>query len=165
MRVLIVSDIHGFNSYMEKLLDIIVNTKPDKIVLLGDIKYNYLQTDILNKLCLFKDKIIAVKGNCDDKNDIRAVNFPVYEFYYVLKADGFNWYLSHGHVNYKLPELGKNDILINGHTHSYELRYNYINPGSLSLPRNHDERTYILYQNCTFTLYDLDNNIIDFLKI
>ena len=73
MRVLIVSDIHGFNSYMEKLLDIIVNTKPDKIVLLGDIKYNYLQTDILNKLCLFKDKIIAVKGNCDDKNDIRAV--------------------------------------------------------------------------------------------
>ena len=82
--------------------------------------------EVLNKLNSWRDKIIAVKGNCDDVNDLECVNFPVCENYLVIKVDGKNWYLTHGHLNYKLPELTDEDILFNGHTHCYELSRNYI---------------------------------------
>ena len=166
MKIIIVSDIHGYNTYMAKLMDIIDKEYPDKIILLGDINYSRIRDDeVFNKLNSLRDKVIALKGNCDDTNDLECVNFPVCENYLMINVDGINWYLTHGHLNYKLPDMDKNDILLNGHTHCYELSRNYINPGSLSLPRMHSEHTYIIYQNKKFTLYDLDGNIINELKI
>lgn len=166
MKVIIVSDIHGYNTYMAKLVDIVDAAHPDKIIFLGDINYSRIRDDeVVNKLNSWRDKIIAVKGNCDDLNDLECVNFPICENYLVINVDGINWYLTHGHLNYKLPELTDKDILFNGHTHCYELSRNYINPGSLSLPRMHSEHTYIIYQNKSFKLYDLDGNIINELKI
>lgn len=166
MKILIVSDIHGYNTYMAKLINIIETEQPDKIIFLGDINYSRIRDDeVFNKLNNFKDKIIAVRGNCDDENDIDCVKFPIYENYIVIKIDNINWYLTHGHLNYKLPNIENNDILFNGHSHCYELSRNYINPGSLSLPRMHSEHTYIIYQNKKFYLYDLDENLIDELEI
>ena len=166
MKVIIVSDIHGYNTYMAKLVDIVDVEHPDNIIFLGDINYSRIRDDeVVNKLNSWRDKIIAVKGNCDDLNDLECVNFPICENYLVINIDGINWYLTHGHLNYKLPELTDKDILFNGHTHCYELSRNYINPGSLSLPRMHSEHTYIIYQNKSFKLYDLDGNIINELKI
>lgn len=166
MKILIASDIHGYNTYMAKLIDIVDKEYLDKIIFLGDINYSRIRDDeVFNKLNSLRDKVIAVKGNCDDTNDLECVNFPVCENYLMINVDGINWYLTHGHLNYKLPDMDKNDILLNGHTHCYELSRNYINPGSLSLPRMHSEHTYIIYQNKKFTLYDLDGNIINELKI
>ena len=166
MKIIIVSDIHGYNTYMSKLIDIIDKEYPNKIIFLGDINYSRIKDDeVFNKLNSLRDKIIAVKGNCDDANDIECVSFPVCNNYLMVNVDGINWYLTHGHLNYKLPDIDKNDILLNGHTHCYELSRNYINPGSLSLPRMHSEHTYIIYQNKKFTLYDLDGNIINELKL
>ena len=166
MKIMIVSDIHGYNTYMSKLVDITEKEYVDKIIFLGDINYSRIRDDeVLNKLNSWRDKVIAVKGNCDDVNDLECVNFPVCENYLVIKVDGKNWYLTHGHLNYKLPELTDEDILFNGHTHCYELSRNYINPGSLSLPRMHSEHTYIIYQNKSFKLYDLDGNVINELNI
>lgn len=166
MKILIASDIHGYNTYMAKLMDIVDKEYPDKIIFLGDINYSRIRDDeVFNKLNSLRDKIIALKGNCDDTNDLECVNFPVCENYLMINVDGINWYLTHGHLNYKLPDIDKNDILLNGHTHCYDLSRNYINPGSLSLPRMHSEHTYIIYQNKKFTLYDLDGNIINELKI
>ena len=166
MKIMIVSDIHGYNTYMSKLVDITEKEYVDKIIFLGDINYSRIRDDeVLNKLNSWRDKIIAVKGNCDDVNDLECVNFPVCENYLVINVDGVNWYLTHGHLNYKLPKLDSNDILFTGHTHCYELSRNYINPGSLSLPRMHSEHTYIIYHNKNFRLYDLDGNVINELKI
>ena len=166
MKILIASDIHGYNTYMAKLIDIVDKEYPDKIIFLGDINYSRIRDDeVFNKLNSLRDKIIAVKGNCDDTNDIEGVNFPVCENYLMIIVDGINWYLTRGHLNYKLPDIDKNDMLLNGHTHCYELSRNYINPGSLSLPRMHSEHTYIIYKNKKFTLYDLGGNIINELKI
>lgn len=166
MKVLITSDIHGYNTYMAKLMNIIDSEHPDKIIFLGDINYSRIRDDeLFNKLNSLRDKIIAVKGNCDDYNDLDCVNFNVCENYLVINIDNVNWYLTHGHMNYRLPDIDKNDILFNGHTHCYELTRNYINPGSLSLPRVHSEHTYIIYQNKKFTLYDLEGNVIKELEI
>ena len=166
MKILIVSDIHGYNTYMAKLMNVIDEEQPDKVIFLGDINYSRIRDDeILNKLNSLRDRVIALKGNCDDENDVSCVNFPVIDNYLLFPIDGVNWYLTHGHVNYKLPDLDKDDILITGHSHCYELTRNYINPGSLSLPRGHYEQTYIIYQDKKFTLYDFDGNIIDNMKI
>ena len=37
----------------------------------------------------------------------------------------------------------------------------YINVGSISLPRNNYKPTYMIYKNKEFTIYDIDNNIVD----
>ena len=41
----------------------------------------------------------------------------------------------------------------------------YINVGSISLPRNNNKPTYMIYQNKEFTIYDIDNNIVNKCKI
>ena len=40
MNLLIVSDIHGSGYYANKLLEIVKQENPDKIVLLGDLYYH-----------------------------------------------------------------------------------------------------------------------------
>ena len=41
----------------------------------------------------------------------------------------------------------------------------YINPGSISLPRDNTEGSYIIYEDDKFYLYDIDNNLLDCLII
>ena len=112
MKIIITSDIHGYNIYMAKLMDIIDKEYPDKIIFLGDINYSRIRDDeAFNKLNSLRDKIIAVKGNCDDSNDLTCVSFPIHENYFVIEVDGYKWCLTHGHLNYKLPYLSDNYIL------------------------------------------------------
>ena len=35
MKIMIVSDIHGYNTYMNKFIDIVEKEYPDKIIFLG----------------------------------------------------------------------------------------------------------------------------------
>ena len=174
MKYMIASDIHGSAYYCRKVLQALEEEGADRLILLGDLLYHgprndlpleYAPKQVIPMLNGIKEKLLAVRGNCDDSNDLECINFPVCENYLVIKVDGKNWYLTHGHLNYKLPELGNDDILFNGHTHCYELSKDYINPGSLSLPIMHSEHTYIIYQNKSFKLYDLDGNVINELKI
>ena len=78
MKLLIVSDIHGSGYYANKLLEIVEKENPDKIVLLGDLYYHgprnpltekYGPMEVANILNSLKDKILAIKGNCDAEVD------------------------------------------------------------------------------------------------
>lgn len=174
MKIVIASDIHGSSFYVRKLEEIVKKEKPDKLVLLGDylyhgprnglpVEYNsQIAYDTLNSM---KDIIIAVRGNCDAEIDQVVLDFPMSADYQTLSVDGITWYLTHGHVNDRLPEIGSADILFNGHTHSYELSRNFINPGSVSIPRGNPEHTYIVYENRVFTLYDIDGKQFDKLEV
>jgi len=173
MKIVIASDIHGSYDYLKKLCNIIKKEKPDKLVLLGDILYHGVRNNLpkeYNPMLVFetlnamKDTIIAVRGNCDSEVDQAVLEFPISDDYKVIEVDGINWYLSHGHINDRFT-VGQNDILLNGHTHTYELSRNYINPGSVGIPRSNSEHTCIVYENKKFTLYDLDNSKIDSLNI
>ena len=62
-----------------------------------------------------------------------------------------------------------NSVLVYGHEHiPYIENHNnmlYINVGSISLPRNNNKPTYMIYENKTFTIYDVENNIVNQCKI
>ena len=167
MKCLIVSDIHGSSYYMMELEKIIQKEQPNKIILLGDLLYcgfynqmneNYDRKKVIEILNRYKDKMIAVRGNCDSDEDQAVLDFPMMSDYRVLEIDGLKMYLTHGHINRFIPY--QDGILIQGHTHHYQLSSTYINPGSLSMPRGHKEHTFIIYENRCFTLYDIDGHIL-----
>lgn len=166
MKILIASDIHGSSYYVKKLYKIYETEKPDQVFLLGDYLYHGPQNDlpsnydvkevisILNKM---DSKIIAVKGNCDSDADLKYLNFDIEDGFRMLNVDGIKMYLTHGHINDMLPKRDLNSILITGHTHISNLDKNYINPGSVSLPRENGKHTYIMYEDHCFYLFDINS--------
>jgi predicted phosphodiesterase len=63
----------------------------------------------------------------------------------------------------KLPPLGEGDILLHGHTHvpavePFGKGNWYINPGSVSLPKEGSPKSYLLWEGRTFTFYDLEGH-------
>ena len=167
MKILIISDIHGYSKNLKKVLSL----KYDYLFCLGDLfvpGWDYEEVeDLLNSVA---SKIICMKGN-NDTLIYGRLRFNLIEDYYKVEIDNHNFYLTHGN-KYNLSNhsfLKNNDVLIYGHTHRGLLlkednKY-YINPGSISLSRDNTDGTYIIYENHTFNLYDLDNNLIDAIKI
>ena len=58
------------------------------------------------------------------------------------------------------PKLSAGDILMNGHTHipADEMfgEFRYLNPGSVSIPKNGSGHSYMIYENGEFILKELD---------
>ena len=109
-----------------------------------------------------KDKLLCVRGNCDTEVDQMVLSFPVLADYAVLWLDGKAVYATHGH-NYneeKLPPLADGDILLNGHTHVPKCtdhgNYTYMNPGSVSIPKENSPHSYMIYENGKFLWKDLE---------
>ena len=167
MKLLIVSDIHGDFDDMKQ---VIVNENFDKLIILGDILsgygtdgYNPEQLSLL--LNLFKDKIICVKGNCDNYY-LDMLDFNVDKMYEIIEVDGKKFLLTHGH--YKVP-VDDFDVFIQGHTHVSKMekvgKKYYLNPGSISLPRSSDGKTYLVYENKVFLLKNLDGKTVNKIEI
>ena len=86
----------------------------------------------------------------------------------LVKSEGVTLkyiFLTHGHVfNEKnLPMLGKGDILLHGHTHVPVCRehetYIYLNPGSVSIPKEESAHSYMTYEDGLFQWKDLDGQV------
>ena len=167
MKILFLSDIHGVPSTLESALNKAGVLGFDKIVLLGDLLYHgprngvpdfYDPVKVANILNGLKDKIIAVRGNCDAEVDQMMVDFPIMEDYRVLEADGEKFFLTHGHLfnEYKLPPLGMGTVLCHGHTHIAENKLlqcglRIFNPGSISLPKGGQERQFGYWDGVRFS--------------
>jgi putative phosphoesterase len=167
MKILFLSDIHGVPSTLEAALNKAGVLGFDKIVLLGDLLYHgprngvpdfYDPVKVANILNGLKDKIIAVRGNCDAEVDQMMVDFPIMEDYRVLEADGDKFFLTHGHLfnEYKLPPLGMGTVLCHGHTHIAENKLlqcglRIFNPGSVSLPKGGQERQFGYWDGVGFS--------------
>ncbi len=180
MKILIASDIHGSAKYCEQLLSAAATEKADKILLLGDILYHgprndlpdgYAPKTVISMLNGIKDKIIAVRGNCDTEVDQMVLEFPILADYAILMCGNRLIYATHGHIYNpdNLPPINKGDILLNGHTHitAYQERegYYYFNPGSVSIPKNSTERGYIIFEGTSFTWKNLEGNILHQLSL
>ena len=132
MKYLIISDIHGSSSALKKALDYYKPLNCDKIIILGDILYHgprnplpegYNPKKTFELLNEWKDKIIAIRGNCDAEVDQWVLDFPMMSDYSVIYEDGREIYLTHGHhANpQNIPPLDSNAIFLYGHTHIFEL--------------------------------------------
>ena len=180
MKLMIASDIHGSAYYCSKLMDCYKNEKADKLVLLGDILYHGPRNDlpeeygpkkVISLLNERKDILICVRGNCDAEVDQMVLDFPIMADYAIINAEGKTIYATHGHKYNEdnLPPLKKGDILLNGHTHVPKCtdheNYIYMNPGSVSIPKENSHHGYMIYENNTFTWKDLQGEPYNCYKV
>lgn len=158
MKLAFISDIHGVPSTLEAALAVIDSLGYDRLVLLGDLLYHgprngvpdfYDPVKVAKLLNSRKDRIVAVRGNCDAEVDQMMMEFPITDDYRVLEADGEKFFLTHGHLynEHKLPPLGMGTVLAHGHTHIPELKrlecgLTIFNPGSVSLPKGGTSRSF-----------------------
>ena len=175
MKLLFASDIHGSAYWCERLLERIDSEAPDKIVLCGDLLYHGPRNDlpkghnpkeVIKMLSPLKDKIIAVRGNCEAEVDQMVLPFPVLADYTIIETGEKTLFVSHGHLFHKenIEKIGGCDALINGHTHVYEIEdvdgKEYVNIGSVALPKQNRENTYCIYENGHFYIKNFDGDVL-----
>lgn len=176
MKLLIASDIHGDAVSTAILLERTKAERADKLILLGDILYHgprndppvgYAPKEVLSLLSAEKGRILAVRGNCDAEVDDMVLGFPTRADYALIFERGRTFFLTHGHVYNEnaLPPLSKGDILIHGHTHVVACeRFGdgnlYLNPGSVSLPKENHPKTYMVYEDGVFTWKRLEDSSV-----
>ncbi|MBM7871287.1 putative phosphoesterase [Clostridium pascui] len=174
MKLLFISDIHGSLYYLNKILEICQEENPNYIVVLGDELYHGARnplpkeynpkvvTELLNS---YKDKIIAVRGNCDSEVDQMVLEYPMLSDYSIILYNGKRLFLTHGHIynSNNLPNLSNGDVLIYGHTHvPLAEKHNDIfilNPGSITFPKENTPNSYGVLENQMFKIKTLDGDI------
>ena len=165
MKYMFASDIHGSAYYCRKMLDAFEKEGAERLVLLGDLLYHGPRNDLPKEYAM-KDKIYAVRGNCEAEVDQMVLEFPVMADYCILSIDGKTLYATHGHVynQNNLPPLCEGDILIHGHTHVLKAEqmegYILLNPGSVSIPKEGNPPTYAMLEDGVFSIMDFDGNIV-----
>lgn len=161
MKIIFLSDIHGVPSALEAALAAADTLEYDRIVLLGDLLYHGPRNGVPNFydpvktsqiLNSRKDKIIAVRGNCDAEVDQMMFEFPMMSDYAIVDARNEVFFCTHGHLwNERcLPPIGMGSVLVHGHTHIPESKrlapsLALFNPGSVSLPKGGSSRSFGYY--------------------
>jgi len=184
MKALILSDIHGSALAARQALSFFEKFNCEKIFLLGDTLYHgprnplpigHGPMQVVEALAPYKDRIVAVRGNCDADVDLMMLDFPIENEYKVIDDNGLHMFLSHGHIfmpdcfpktalesiestgftpvkgalEQKKPLI---DVYLYGHTHVWKLEKNFrdvllVNPGSTSLPKGGNPPTFGLYES------------------
>jgi len=173
MKLLIASDIHGSDYYLDKLIQRIEIEKPDKIVLLGDFLYHgprndlpkdYNPKEMIGKLNAYKDKIIGVRGNCDSEVDQMVLDFPMMADYVELQDNNQVYLFTHGHLfdSNKLPVFNEGLRVVSGHTHipinEVKEGVTYLNPGSVSIPKGGSTHSYLIIDNNEIIFKDIEGH-------
>ena len=170
MKLVIASDIHGSAFWCGKLLEVVHEEKPDRLILLGDILYHgprndlprdYAPKQVIPMLSEIKDKILCVRGNCEAEVDQMVLPFPCMADYALLQTEQGLLYLTHGHLwnPDNLPPLPEGSVFLSGHTHvkldEYRSGVRCINPGSVSIPKD-GSHSCILYDGEHFSVRILE---------
>ena len=158
MKLMIASDIHGSAYYCAKMIDAYKNEGADRLVILGDILYHGPRNDlprdynpgsVAKMLNEIKSRLLCVRGNCDSEVDQMVLEFPIMSDYAALYLDNRVIFAAHGHKDMQCGEGF--DILLGGHTHvpACERRggYIYLNPGSVSIPKENSCCGYMTLEN------------------
>ena len=176
MKYLIASDIHGSAYYCERLIDAYRREGADRLVLLGDILYHgprndlprdYAPKRVIELLSPYADRIFCVRGNCDTEVDQMVLPFPILAEYALIDlGNGKTVFVTHGHKHNlaSLPPLAAGDILLHGHTHVpaciAQDGITYLNPGSVSIPKEGSAHSYMLLSEGVFIAKSLDGEEI-----
>lgn len=171
MKWMIASDIHGSAYYCKKMLEAYEKEQADRLLLLGDLLYHgprndlpkeYAPKDVIKMLNAYKNVILAVRGNCDAEVDQMTLEFPMMADYVLIDAGDHLIFATHGHLFHKenCPPLRPGDILLHGHTHvptqePFGEKNLYVNPGSISLPKENSAHSYLIYENGIFHFHEL----------
>ena len=148
MKILVVSDSHGFDTFLMSVID---RVKPiDLFIHCGD----YGDFDEYAE-SFTECPVELVSGNCDYCSPYPGET--------LISLEGHKLFVTHGHaygVKGSLDRLGRRakelgaDVALFGHTHMPELRevdgVTLLNPGSISLPRQNGRQP-------SFAIIELDS--------
>ena len=173
MKLLIASDIHGSAYWCRKLMEKIEAEQPDRVILLGDLLYHgprndlpreYAPKEVIPMLSSLKEKILAVRGNCEAEVDQMVLPFPCMADYAMVEADGTTLYLTHGHLHTpdSLPPLPAGSVFLSGHTHIKLDKVvggiRCLNPGSVSIPKD-GSHSFLVCENGVFRFGILEEDL------
>jgi len=180
MKLFFISDIHGSLYYLKKALKKFDDSNADRLIILGDELYHgprnplpkeYNPQEVLKLLNSYKDKIIAVRGNCDSEVDQMVLEYPIMSDYSIFNEKGVSLFLTHGHIynSDNRPKLTSGDALIFGHFHIPEAKLDkeiyILNPGSISLPKGGYENSYAILDDLHWKVLDFSDNILKEIKL
>ncbi len=168
MKLMIASDLHGSEYYVNLLAERMRQERPDRLLLLGDLLYHGPRNDLprgyntkktaalLNAL---SPKPLCIRGNCDGEVDQMVLSFPILADFAAVFADGRTLYLTHGHhLEEAAKAVSPGDVVLYGHTHLPDFSERegvyYVNPGSVSIPKNGTPHSYLVFENGVFTWKD-----------
>lgn len=180
MKWMIASDLHGSYYYAQQLQQAFEREQADRLLFLGDLLYHgprndlpqgYAPKEVIAQLSGVKDKVFCVRGNCEAEVDQMVLPFPVLADYCLLEQKGRVVFATHGH-HYNLenpPLLQPGDVLLHGHTHipakDNSLGFWYLNPGSVSIPKENSPHSYMTLEDGQFLWKDLDGAVYDSLAL
>jgi len=180
MKILFISDIHGVTNNLDYIRNLDNKENFDKVVVLGDLYYagptydNMYEVNsikVKDFLVSFKDKLMCMRGNCDSDVDVKSSDFPICNNLSLLYIDGIDIYLTHGdeYSKYKNRKFDRKGVLVYGHEHIPYIEeiddMIYICVGSISLPRGGNRPSYMTYESKKFTIYSIDEEIIDSIEV
>ena len=181
MRIMFASDIHGDYDCACATLEKYRCEKAEKLILLGDILYHgprndlpagYAPKKVIELLNGVKNELACVRGNCDTEVDQMVLEFPILADYMLMYDMGRCFFVTHGHKynTSEPPMLKEGDLLIHGHTHVLAVTpfgegNTYLNPGSVSLPKEGNPKSYMVYEDGRFEIKDFDGNVIKSFEI
>lgn len=174
MKLMIASDIHGSAAWCERLLEFYREKQADRLLLLGDLLYHgprndlpegYAPKRVIRLLNDVKNDVFCVRGNCEAEVDQMVLDFPVMADYCILPVGNRILYATHGHTHGKdAPPLKDGDLLLCGHTHIPACddcgSFMYLNPGSVSIPKQNSAHSCMMFEDNEFTWCDLSNGEI-----
>ena len=178
MKLMIASDIHGSAYWCEKMMKAFENEGAGRLLLLGDLLYHgprndlpedYAPKKVIPMLNDLADRITAVRGNCDAEVDQMVLEFPVMADYaFFPGTQSKTVYATHGHIHGETnpPPLADGDVLLCGHTHvpkcevhtgdEQQPEFVYMNPGSVSIPKENSPHSYMTFENGVFKWHSLE---------
>lgn len=175
MKIVFLSDIHGSRGAAEKGRSLLAQENADAVAVLGDVLYHgprnpipedYDPKGVAEIMNSMKNKITAVRGNCDAEVDQLLIEYPMMSDYSIIYDGKRRIFLTHGHIfgPQNLPPLAEGDIIASGHTHipvaDKKDGIYHFNPGSITLPKGGFAPSYGLYDGTTLAVKSLDGEII-----
>ncbi len=171
----IIADIHGCLESLEQTLQRLSGWQPDYYLLLGDLLHHgprnpvpggYAPLQVAERLNGLRERIIAVRGNCDSEVDQALLDFPAMAPLNQLLLAGRRCVMTHGHLfDVASLALAPGDLLISGHSHIAQLSESadgiiLMNPGSITLPRGGTPASFGVYQDGELLLCRLADGAI-----
>lgn len=176
----VISDIHGCITRLQMSINKFEQSSCKYLLILGDIlnhgPRNPLVDEYNPKACiellnLYRNKIIAVRGNCDSEVDQMVLKFPMMADLSVIHLGDRRVIASHGHLYDPLANDGffaEGDIYLFGHTH-VPMAKNcqgkiLLNPGSITLPKENNAQSFAILSNQGFDIYNFNDEVLRSIK-
>ncbi len=172
MKLMIISDIHGYYDELIKAYEIFKESQASYLISLGDNTHHgprnplhdgYDPKKTAEFLKSHQKELLLIRGNCESDADIMVQGQPVLN-HSVLFINNHKVFLTHGDLYNEdnLPSnLLKGDILLRGHFHIPLLKK--VNdiivacPGSIGVPKDNSKPSYIILDDNGLKGFEIDS--------